>query len=151
MGSATYTKPPNHRLFDPAIASLFLEARRKANEAKNAPAPTTAPISNIVVPGEIANVFRPAGQAAPAGPAPPADTGMLVPPGFKPGPSMPIAEFAQRFNLHPDTLTALQEAKFRDAAELGRLFVSQCTTALNLALGQSAKLVFAVEQWAQQQ
>ncbi|VDC07110.1 unnamed protein product [Peniophora sp. CBMAI 1063] len=148
-GNASYTKPPNHRLFDPSVASPVREARRIANEAKGAPA--VAPSVNIHFPSEFANALRPPVPPAPVGPAVVNNTGMLVPPGHSPGPSMSLEDFAALYDLHPDTFTALKAAKFRDAAELGHLSLAQCEKALDLALGQSANLALAVATWAKKE
>jgi hypothetical protein len=103
----TIKVPPNNKHFDIASVtriSPVLQHRKAEQEAANnrAPAVAPAPVFNLSIGNEVANLLRPAQPLAIAPATPPILPAMvlsLLEPSRLPGPDMPINDFFHLYDL----------------------------------------------------
>ena len=111
-------KPPNINLFDAVLTymvaskSPLLQARLNAMAKEKAPPPppaSAAPIVNIILPNDMFNPYQ---QHRP--PLPALQITGLIPPSYKPGPKLNMAQFCSIFALSDDIYRHLDETSIQE-------------------------------------
>jgi hypothetical protein len=148
--SATLTKPPNHRLFDPKRASSpVLQRRLDAQTAKATNTAPPAPVFNFSIGNEVLDFLRPPPAFAPPAPAaiPSSGQNCLLPPSCAPGKNMSLTQFCANYNLDTGILDKLSENCFKTAGALRFLTIDELKE-MTFQLGEIAALHDAVERWS---
>jgi hypothetical protein len=153
----TIRKPPNHKLFDMNNKEISpVLQRRMANQAQSKATPS-APVFNITLGNEFANILRPPVAAPammpPAQAIPPAPlyaeipSSLLLHPSRLPGPEMDIAVFCQQFGLAAQTLEKLKDNCYGKAQVLRFVHIDDLKQ-MGFRMGEIAGLQDAVEKWS---
>jgi len=146
---ASMEKPPNINLFDPvsthtvASKSPLLQARLNAMAKEKAPPPPpAAPVVNIVLPNDMFNPYQ---QHRP--PVPALQTTGLIPPSYRPGPRMDMAQFCSIFALSEDIYRRLDENKYSGTQAFTHMESGELRE-LGFKPGEIVDLKEAVKEWA---
>jgi hypothetical protein len=143
-------KPPNINLFDAVSTHMvasklpLLQAHLNAMAKEKAPLPPPAPIVNVVLPNDMFNPYQQHGL----GPPLPAllITG-LIPPSYKPGPKMDMAQFCSIFALSDDIYCHMDENKYSGTQAFAHMESGELRE-LGFKPGEIVDLKEAVKEWA---
>jgi hypothetical protein len=145
---ATLFKPPNHTLFDPRPTSLSPVLQRRLQNARAVPVVPVAPapVFNLNIGKEIADIFRPPAPTAFAASMPPPPppvsslaTPDLIPFARAPGMDMSLADFCERYGLGENILNKFTEHSYKHARVLRFVTIDELRE-MGFRLGEIAGL-----------
>jgi hypothetical protein len=141
---ATLHKPPNHKLFDNNKPVSPVLQKRIA--AQNASSLNSAPVFNLTLRNEFADIFCPHAPGVPTQHEQPSNSLLhLTQP---PGTDAPLADFCVKYDLCDNILKKLQDNSYTHVHMLHFVMIDELKQEMGFKLREIAALRDAVDQWS---